>query len=398
MSNVSTIKDNCCGCQACEQICPVSAIKFECNNEGFLYPQIGEKCIECGLCITKCPVISPPKYNTPRVGYAAYIKDSKSIQKSASGGIFYALAQHIISKGGIVYGCAELEVGFPKHIGVKSIEELSYLQGSKYAESNITDVLPEIVINSNSGKIILFTGTPCQNAALRNIIGDQDNIYYVDVICHGVPSQKMYRAYLKWEEERTRKKISKFVFRSKKQHGWSLTYRMELQKGKRKYTIEKIASLSPYYHHFLCGLNYRESCYRCKFARGERVTDITLGDFWGINNINWKLYNYDGVSTVLVNTERGERLWKQISAEVNSNPIEIDLIRQYNGQLRMPSNRPQGRDTIYKELTLRGFDSIAKKYRNKKEICIDTIRNIIPNRYRQVLKRKIMYREAKLKE
>lgn len=390
MNNISFIDEKCCGCRSCEQCCPVNAIKFRENDEGFFYPQVDkEKCISCGLCIKKCPVAEPQMQEFTQKGYAAYLNNRAALRKSSSGGMFYAMAQHILENSGVVFGCAEATPGDVKHIMVDRVEDLKLLQGSKYVESDMQGVYSLVKEQLKNQKIVLFSGTPCQVAGVKKFIGNNDKLICVDIICHGVPSRKMYNSYLGWFENKNGGKVKEYYFRSKERNDWSLTYRAVVEKNNKQKVYEAIASLDPYYHHFLKGYAYRESCYQCEYAKPQRTSDITIGDFWGIERVAPEFMNMDGVSAVLVNSEVGEKFWEDISDKVISKSVDTELIIKNNGQLQKPSQRPDARKNIYDEFNSNGFGYIAEKYKDKKEMLIDSVRDMIPNKTRQKIKKTI---------
>lgn len=386
MNNITSVAEKCCGCRSCELSCPVSAIAFREDEEGFLTPTVGDGCIDCGKCLKVCPVAAPPATTLAQEGYAAYMTDRETLRKSSSGGLFMAAAKTILAQGGTVFGCAEEKVGQPHHIAVSSLDELSLLQGSKYVQSEMTGVYTRVQEALEGAGPVLFAGTPCQVAGLLKLVGPRENLFTVDIICHGVPSRKMYRQYLAWLEKKSGAEVTSFAFRSKEKHDWSLTYRVELQKGKRRVAREKMASLSPYYHHFLMGMSYRESCYVCPFARKERVSDLTCGDFWGIEAVAPDFYNADGVSCVLVNTEKGRQLWTQMEPQLQIRQVPVEQIVQHNGQLKAPTKRRAARDTIYQRLNSDGYDAVAREYRDRREELVDSVKDAIPNRTRQRIK------------
>ena len=385
--NVQIIGNKCTGCRACEQVCPENAITFKENTEGFLYPCISQKCVNCGLCLNKCHIHSDVLKMSPQNGFAAYVKDESVLKQSTSGGIFAGLAISVLRDGGAVFGCAEKQPGEVRHLCIEQERDICLLQGSKYVESDIDSVYSSVQMMLENGRCVLFSGVPCQIAGLKAFLGrDYDNLFTADIVCHGVPSRKLYRAYLKWEEEREKGTIIKYSFRSKIKHGWSLTYRLEYKKGKKLRVKEHIATLSPYYYHFLQKLNFRESCYQCKYAQTERVADITLCDFWGIEKVMPSMQNGLGVSGVLINSEKGMALWNSIKNEVTAEAVSINDIADNNGQLRTPSERPPIRDMYYDEINKYGFDAAAKEYTAKKALIIDAFKDTVPNKYRQKAK------------
>ena len=388
-NSVASVGVNCCGCRGCDGVCPVNAISFQENAEGFICPVVSDSCVGCGKCLKICPIYEPPVKKEPVSGFAAYITDRELLRKSSSGGIFVAAAQFVLEQGGVVFGCAETMPGEPTHIAVTSAKELMLLQGSKYAQSKMDGVYALVDSFLKQGSTVMFSGTPCQSAGLRKRIGDHPLLITVDIICHGVPSRKMYRSYLQWLEGKTNAKVRRFSFRSKEKHDWSLTYRVELERNRKVRVQEKIASLSPYYSHFLKGMDYRESCYSCPFACKERVSDLTIGDFWGIDEVAPDFYNADGVSAVLINSSKGQVIWEQLQSRLTAQEVPVDQIVSRNGQLRAPTERPASRDSIYEILSSCGYDGVVKAHSNKKELLVDGIKNMLPNSLRRKVKRMI---------
>ena len=359
------------------------------DAEGFMQPVVASECIECGKCLRNCPVASPVSTDAPLEGFAAYLQNRDTLRNSSSGGIFVAIAEAILASGGVVFGCAEDLPGEPSHVVIEVRDELARLQGSKYVQSDLSGVFGQVVQYLNRNIPVLFAGTPCQVAGLLHFAGPRKNLYTIDLICHGVPSRKMYQAYLSWLEGVTNAKVKQFVFRSKKKHDWSLTYRVEMEANGKQRVQEKMASLSPYYSHFLKGLDYRESCYCCPFARTERVGDVTLGDFWGIENVLPSFRNTDGISAVLINSVKGRELWNWIQDRVVYESVDVAQIVARNGQLRAPTKRPPERDQIYGVLETQGYAGVVRMYENRKEIIVDSIKDCIPNRIRQKIKQVI---------
>lgn len=387
VKTIESVGASCCGCRSCELACPVNAITLQEDYEGFYYPQINDQCISCGKCLKACPIVNLPQTALAEHGYATYFAEKDKLRKSSSGGIFAALAEKILFDGGVVFGCGEEQPGYPQHMWICEKERIPVLQGSKYVQSDMSGVYAQVAEKVDSGMPVLFTGTPCQVAGLLRSVGPRDNLYTADIICHGVPSRKMYRAYLDWLEKKTGAKVKEFSFRSKEKHDWSLTYRVVLKKGEKTRKQEKMATFSPYYRHFLKGMDYRQSCYTCPFAQKERVSDITLGDFWGIEKVLPDFENPDGVSAVLINTPKGQKLWENLQEVVVSQEVPVAQIIENNGQLKAPTKRSPYRDSIYKLLNNEGYEAVAMSYRNKKEELIDGIKDMIPNRVRQKIKK-----------
>lgn len=344
-------KNQCCGCSACVQKCPKNAISLKEDEEGFFYPIVNkEKCINCGLCKKVCPFINyevEQKENYPKA-YAVKNKINKDIFNSSSGGVFIAIAKYIIKENGVVFGAAYDENNNVNHISVEREEDLFKLQGSKYVQSNILNTFKDAKESLDKGKKVLFSGTPCQIRGLKNfLLKDYDNLITCDLVCHGVPSQKLFKTYLKSLEEKYQKKIKKYDFRNKDKKGWGLTAKVTFEDGKSKYINSDFDS---YYSNFLDCNTYRESCYNCKFTTTNRNTDITLADYWGILSIHNDFYDEKGVSLILVNSKSGLDLLNNIADNIELIETDLNYAITKNKNLIQPSVRPEKRNNIYKNI------------------------------------------------
>lgn len=384
-------KTKCCACGACKNICPKGAIAMKEDEYGFLYPQIDEKkCVQCGICKKVCAYQNGQVKNIPIKCYAAVNKNKVELMKSASGGIFVAVATSVLKEGGVVFGAAlDFEDGHahPHHIAVREISQLYRLQGSKYVQSAIENTYEEAKEELNLGKKVLFSGTPCQIAGLYGYLRrEYENLFTVDVICHGVPSAKMFDDFLQNEtNKRNVKKIKEYIFRDKKR-GWGMNgkIRFELKNGSEK-TVYIPARLTSYNTFFLDGFNYRENCYSCKYANSKRPGDITLGDYWGIERENPELLKnkeYDienGISCIIVNSKNGMKIMQNI-INLSMYETQFEKIANKNGQLKYPSKRPAKREQIMKLYFQKGYRGVDEYfYRNyKKQIIVHTVFNAFP--------------------
>lgn len=306
--NAKVTEAQCTGCGACKNVCPVSAISMKADTEGFLYPNVKEtQCIECGKCLMVCPVLVDNNSNssTPEIWAVRASDDLRAV--SSSGGVFTILAEYILEEKGLVCGAAydtEMNV---HHMLVEKKEDLKKLRGSKYVQSDVRDVYQKIYTELKNGRTVLFTGTPCQNAALRNVVGEQEKLVQVDLICHGVPSQTLFTQYL--SEVADGKKIKTVNFRNK-QFGW--------QSGKVQIQFEDQSEYigttqnDPYEVGFYRNLTLQKCCSDCKFSEYPREGDLSIGDFWGISDIDRKQNDGKGTSIVFVNNQKGERVFSAI--------------------------------------------------------------------------------------
>lgn len=349
MENISRIQERCVGCRSCEQSCPKHCISMLENKEGFLYPVIDEKnCIGCRMCLKACPVENTKlRRSIPQYVWAWRNKNEADIMRSASGGAADSAAKAVLQIGGVVYGAAYDERLVVSHIEVTDTAGREKLQSSKYVQSDLKNCYSQAKKRLSEGRIVLFTGTPCQIAGLYAFLGgDRANLYTVDLICHGVPSPKFFKKYLEYQNKQMAERIIYFNFRSKDKRGWGTQY---LSKTKTK-TKTKTLSLDRYGKHFMDGDCYRESCYQCAYANIERVGDLTVGDFWGIVKSHPDFYSPKGVSSVFVNTDKGRELFEKMKlfADIEKATLEEAMVKQHN--LIQPSDRPEDRNTFYKNI------------------------------------------------
>lgn len=358
MNNIMQLGKSCCGCSGCEQMCPKNCISMKPDHEGFLYPEVDESiCIECGICIKHCPILTDvSRCNIPKV-YAAKYKDRGSTFKSTSGGLFIPIAKSVLSMGGVVFGCAYDENLVAKHIKVETEDELYRLQSSKYVQSDTRGIYKQVKTELQNGKEVLFSGTGCQAAGLRSFLGkDYGNLLITDIVCHGVPSPKLFKNYIDYMGKKLGGTLTSYNFRSKEKRGWDLYYKAENgQKSKSDYGF-----FDPYYSAFLYCKTYRESCYECKFANKNRVSDITLADYWGIQKFHPEFFDENGVSLVLVNTEKGKKYLEKIKDKLEIIESDYNKASVMNANLVHPSKRPSCRDSIYDGFDCGNFETYAK--------------------------------------
>ena len=354
MNNVNrsvTIIDRaqCFGCASCEKVCPKGAIKMDENAEGFFYPKIDSSCVNCGLCLKHCPLMINNTPNTfSQKVFGVVLKNEDLILRSASGGVFVGIANYILEKKGVVYGCAYNDNFRVSHIGIESKNELYRLQGSKYIQSFISETYVDVKTRLEKGDTVLYSGTPCQIAGLKSYLGrDYKNLYTIDLICHGIPSQKLFQKYLQWLSIKNKGKIVYYSFRDKDVSGWSCDGKAKI-KTKKKTKIKIIRGYcDPYYASFLRGETYRESCYVCKYANMKRIGDITIGDFWGVEKYYSNIDRSKGVSCCIINTEKGLDLFSTIRERFFCFDCKKDEIAYANSNLNYPTVRPKIRDKIY---------------------------------------------------
>lgn len=390
-------KEDCCACGACLNVCPEKAIEMKTDEYGFLYPHINpQKCVECGACKKACK-FREYKLNPVKNAYAATIRDEEQIMKAASGGVFSAAAMTILAEGGIVFGATlTFEDGHanPHHIMIEDKADLYKLQGSKYVQSSIGDTYQEAKKYLKQGQRVLFSGTPCQIVGLRSYLGKEyENLYTMDLICHGVPSIDFFDGYIQKLSKRYHGKVIQYRFRDKTK-GWGMNTSIMIQKEDRKITIHKPARTQSYVSFFLDCKIYRESCYSCPYASSNRVGDITIGDYWGVEKAHPELVKEPafeekkGVSCLLVNTAKGQELLGLMQDGIHIALSEFEKVAERNGQLKSSSVMPAERQQIMGLFQNKGYGEIERYFHSKyrKQIIVHTIYNMIPRKLRFKLK------------
>ena len=319
-------KIDCCGCGACEQSCPKNCITMAADSEGFLYPQVDETlCVNCGLCQKACPILKKQMPSGETVAaYAAYTPDEEIRKVSSSGGIFSVLAREILNRGGVIAGAAFDEDLSVRHILVETDRELDRLRGSKYVQSRMEDTYIQIRDLLKQGRTVLFTGVSCQVAGLKTFLGrDYDNLYTVDVLCHGVPSPKVWAKYCREKESIYGEMPGVVSFRDKRM-GWR-KYSISMKFGKRVEYCRR-GDEDAYLQVFLKDLCLRPSCHSCRFKAFPRLSDLTIGDAWGIEKQIPELDDDRGTSVVLLNSPKGKGLWDAVAENLVFRPGELDTL------------------------------------------------------------------------
>ena len=367
-------KNKCCGCHACFNICPKKAIKMKKDENGFKYPIIDKKkCVDCKLCEKVCPVLKSTIVSNDIFAYACYNKNEFERLNSSSGGIFILIAKAIINKNGVVYG-ASLDENFDvKHIKVDTEANLAKLMGSKYVQSDIGTTFSEIKKILQDGKIVLFTGTPCQIEGLKSfLIKDYINLYTQDIICHGVPSPlvwEKYKEYRKNEDKSLPKSIS---FRNK-DNGW-LSFNMKFVYNNKEYKASQNTDL--YMQAFLKNISLRDSCYNCHFKKINRVSDITLADYWGIQNIDKNMFDNKGTSLVIINSNKGKELFELIKNDINFISTDLNEALKYNTAMTESVKSSKNREEFFRNINNYDFKKLIKKYIPKDNMFKKVIRKL----------------------
>ena len=356
---------SCSGCHACFSVCPKSAIMMSESNEGFLYPQIdSDKCIKCGLCEKTCPSLNPIKKETENTkAYAAINKNEAIRLDSSSGGVFTAIAEKVIEENGVVFGAKFASDFSVVHGWTDTIEGLSDFRGSKYLQSVIGNSYKDCKTFLENGRKVLFSGTPCQVQGLKKYLQKEyENLLTVDFICHGVPSPLIWKKYMDYRAEKIRAKRGEIVKTSfrRKNDGWkmfSLSFTFA-NDSKYRATLNK----DPYMQLFLKDIALRESCYDCKCRGIARPSDITLADFWGVQNVLPEMDDDKGTSFVVTHSDKGNNLVNLLNDNCDFKAIEVVDGANFNCSIKISPKRPKQRDVFYADLQKLQFKQIVKKY------------------------------------
>lgn len=354
INNVSIVdKKNCFGCGACDNICPLDAIEMRYDEEGFLYPIINENCVNCGKCTQVCQAVHPIKLHDTPNSYAVWNKDEQIRRLSSSGGFFSAIAEYVMENKGVVFGAIYSDDY--SHVFISSafeLEGIGHMRGSKYVFCEVRDTYKEAKDFLEYGKMVLYTGTPCQIAGLNKYLGKEyKNLITADFICHGANSVTAYESWLK--ELSNGEKILNVDFRDKSVYKWSTTATVYLESGK---VVRQDYKDCFWYKGFLEGVINRENCSNCPYARTERCADFTMGDAWQISKINPSYNDQMGTSLILANSTKAEYILDIIKNRFSlCEKIELEEIRKYNGNLNTPQKMAATREYFFSHLKKDGF-------------------------------------------
>lgn len=380
-------KEDCCGCSACMNICPKKAINMEKDEKGFIYPQIDEKkCVDCGLCKKVCGFVKnydKSELLDEAIIYAARYNDDNARKKSSSGGIFYALSEYVLENGGVVYGAAFDDDFNVNHIRATTKEDRDKQLGAKYVQSSIGSSYRDARKDLEEGRLVLFTGTPCQIASLQTFLNKHyDNLIKCDIICHSVPSPKVFKDYIRELENRYDSKIKRYSFREKGNRAISQVVKVDFENGK-KYE-KKVVAYDPFGALFGSSKISRPSCFKCKFTNMERPSDITIGDFWGIEKAVPGFADKNGTSIILVNTNKGISIIDKINTKLTM--VQSSFDKCPHGNLRRNTKKPIDYDKAWIDYEDKGYLYLAKKYGrdNIKDQIIIRIKSLIKEIKKQV--------------
>lgn len=370
-------ENNCCGCSACENVCPFDAIEMCKDKKGFYKPVVDtEKCKNCGLCSKVCDFNKEKLAEKGPLQTVAAIHKKEDIrQRSRSGGFFMAVCQWICDNGGIVFGAAIDSDMVVRHSEAESFEECKKFQGSKYVQSDVGDCFERVKEALERQQWVCFSGTACQVAGLYSYLSyleiNREKLILIDIVCHGVISSNIFRDYLIWIQAKYKGNITEFNFRDKS-FGW--TPHVESWVIRKKKYIDSV-----YTELYYSGLANGEGCFKCRYTTLDRISDFTLADCWGVERKLPEMYDNKGVSMILINSQKASNLFGEISDTLTYRDIDVAEFMQ--PQLRNPIKKDARYDFFWKEYEEKNFSYILKKY--AKYNC--------KSRIKRWIKRKILY-------
>lgn len=368
MDQIYSHKQECCGCGACETICPVSAISMKSDDEGFDYSHVDvQKCLHCGLCTKICPLRKDsPKPDTGTLFQQRYFavqhKDRDIVAHSSSGGMFTALSDCILASGGVVYGAAFDSSFKVCHDRAETKKGRNSFRGSKYIQSCTKSVFRLIQEDLSQGRVVLFTGTPCQTAGVKNYLLQNnhtlDNLLLCDFICHGTASPKVWESYVHYFDGKYKGGLSHYEFRNKKD-GWH--HSKPLLKTENGDISHKYSEKKSFMRMYRTGYLDRPSCYTCKYADYTRCSDLTIGDFWNIGSVCPEMDDNTGTSQVLINTETGQK-WFDLCLD-NLKYYECGKADVWQPHLEYPANvNLRKRENFWESYRSLPFEKVLAKY------------------------------------
>lgn len=363
VNNISKLNSElCCGCESCAQKCPKHCISMVERKDGFFYPEIDTSlCVNCGLCVKACPALSSEVAEKPYKAYALFNKNDDERRDSSSGGVFIAFAKRFIKDGGVACGVVFDEDWMPHHICAETMEQMLPMMGSKYVQSRTEKVYQECEAYLKNGRKVLFTGTPCQCSALHTFLRHKDypNLLTIDVICHGVPSPGVWKQYLdetfgnKVQSRRqaadgkntvlnsslnATSPIGDIKFRDKTD-GWE-KYRFVVRSksaskaDQNSVLLSEPLNVNTYMKGFLSDLYLRESCYQCPARPYRSFSDLTIGDFWGVDKLGYShLNDHNGLSIMVVNTKKGEDAFDKCQTDFELVELSIEEALKSNSNI-----------------------------------------------------------------
>lgn len=370
-------KENCCGCEACANICPKHCITMVEDEEGFRYPQVDkEKCINCRLCEKVCPIINEVKKSdilNQLQFYASYNKNDEILKNSSSGGMFTLFAECILKKNGVVYGVIQENTYDVKFVRAENEKDLEKMRGSKYLQAHVNNIYNRVLQDLKEERYVLFSGTPCQIAALYNVLGknNYEKLYTIDVVCHGVPSNAVYQKYITYLEYKFNKKVTFIKWRDKI-NGWGPNRITLYFNDDSKYTT--VSRENPFQTGFLDNIYLRPSCYKCIYAKLPRIGDISLADFWGYDGKLLGDNQNKGLSAVIISSKKGNEFWEAIKKDLVVEKVDEQYLKERCRHAYIHPVLNKNREKFFEDFKNMKFNKLARKYNMEKPLIIKILK------------------------
>ena len=387
---IYTNKEECCGCSACSSRCPRHCIKMIDDNDGFSYPSIDKaKCVNCGACESVCPHFPISHIEDMKtVAIGMYAKDSTINRVSSSGGIFSLLAQKILLDGGVVYGATMNYLnGSAQHIRIDDVQELARIVGSKYVQSVLNGIFQMVEKDLKNGKIVLFSGVPCQIKALHLYLREEySSLFTVEVVCHGVTTPILFKSFIRSIEDKYGMKCINVDFRKK------AGSKQKIVSKTNEDTIEIYIpkSLNSFMYFYLQNYALRDSCYECPAKEGYSTADLTLSDFWGGENIAPDLRSKYGCSCVYINTKKGKEIISLIQSDTIFKTVDCSQAIQNNPAYYSSAVKPQEREKFINDIREIPYKNLEEKYYKKPKVdLLHSMFSTLYSIYASIIKRRI---------
>jgi len=360
--NIEIFKNHCCGCGECRAICPIDAITMQINTQGFYYPTVNlEKCVNCSKCVQHCSFNFSNNSQTKETTFAYAVKHTDETVRAASrsGGVFTALSDLIFDSNGVVYGCKLTNCREAVHTRATTKEERNKFRGSKYIQSITHNIFDSVKNDLKNGSWVLFSGTSCQVNAINDYCADVDcsKLLLVDIVCHGVPSPKVWGDYISFIEKANKKKITSVDFRDKVKFGWAAHVETFVFVDSSNYSNDLFKRL--FYGHLIL----RKDCFECPYKTLNRISDITIADCWGIAEHYSDFDDNKGVSLVIINTNKGKNFFEHVKS-IES--IEVDINKLLQPALEINWHMPKEYDDFWNFYNKHSFKKVIDKFVFKK--------------------------------
>lgn len=337
---IITDKSKCSGCTACVNVCPRQCISMEADEEGYLYPFVDKsKCIDCGLCDATCPIQKPldlREYSTR--AFAVQHLNSNILESSASGGAFTAIAESVIDRGGVVWGGAYDDSFNVVHKCVSTKDELVLLRSSKYVQSDVSLVFKLVKKQLSDGLLVCFSGTPCLVNGLKSYLRkDYENLILVDLVCHGIPSPKLWKKFIAFNSTHNGAKLTSVEFRNKHYGYAGSTMALKYDDGTEFYSSRWVQFFK---HTFFADLNTRPSCFACHFKTIKRVSDFTLYDCWHVGDYDKSMDDDRGATMILVHSIKALKIFETFKKNVKWCEVDVNDTIQKDGIFAIKCTEP----------------------------------------------------------